>query len=312
MRYFYVFLAVLAILVLLSLLVFLIIRHRRKWAREKVCSLCAEEKIRQLDAAMEPFGFCYVERDDSISSRMYPWQRQMGYCKAYDKNAVAMSMVIDCEPIYFNYGGCRYLIEFWKGQYGCTTGAEIGIYVNQEGDFEKPAEELFYECVSDKERLPLSFKLIKDGKIVLKRRAVHWWLTGFLVGMYAKPEELTLKAEVSFPDFGMCNAFYEGLLRAGYERREICVERQTVCFSFRKPHTRQYYQHSWIRSCRRKWTMRRNRRNCKLYCRVTRGFDSTLNRLTFLGYCFPVLYHIMIKLGMKGSRCKRCGRKKRC
>lgn len=308
MRYFYVILAVLVILLLLALLAFFIIRHRKKCARKKVCSTCVEEKIRQLDAALEPFGFCYEERDDSISSRMYPWQRQMGYCKAYDKMAVAMDMVIDCEPIYFDYEGCRYLIEFWKGQYGCAAGAEIGIYVNQEGDFDKPAEELFYECASDKERLFLSFELVKDGQIVLKRQAVHWWLTGFRPGMYSKPEELTLKVGVSFPNPSMCSAFYEGLLRAGYECRELCVKRLTVFFSFRKPHTRQYYQGFKIRSWWRRQIMRRNRYSCKCYCKVTRGFDSTLNRITFLGYCFPVLYHVMIRLGMKGSRCKRCRR----
>ena len=34
------------------------------------------------------------------------------------------SAIIDCEPIYFSYGGKRWLIELWKGQYALTTGAE--------------------------------------------------------------------------------------------------------------------------------------------------------------------------------------------
>lgn len=305
MRYFYVVLAVLGIL-LLALLVYFIIRHRKKSARKKVCSMCREEKICKLDVLLEPFGFCYVEQDDSISSRMYPWQRQMGYCRAYDKTAIAMNMVIDCEPIYFDYGDDRYLLELWKGQYGCAAGTEIGIYVNREGDFEKPAEELFYECVSDGERLPLSFELMKDKKTVLRRRAVHWWLTGFRVGMYARPEELTLRARISFPDAHMCSAFYKGLLRVGYEPEEICVERLTVCFCFGKPHTPQYYQDSAIRQWRRRQVMRGNKRSCRRYCRMTKGFDSTLNRISFLGYCFPVLYHFIIGLGMK-NRCGKCG-----
>mgnify|MGYP000621142798 CR=1 FL=1 len=29
---------------------------------------------------------------------------------------------------YFDYQGKTWLLEFWKGQYGINTGAEIGIY----------------------------------------------------------------------------------------------------------------------------------------------------------------------------------------
>lgn len=306
MRYFYVILAVAGIFFLIMLLACLFIWHRRYCARKKVCTIGTEEKIAKLNAALEPFGFYYEKADDSISSGMHPWQRKMGYCKAYDETAVAMNIVIDCEPIYFNYGSRRYLLEFWKGQYGCTTGAEIGFYVNRDRDFDKPAEELFYECVNDEERLPLSFMLIKDEKVILQRNAVHWWLTGFRVGMYTQPEELTLRVGVSFPNLGMCSAFYEGLLRAGYGRKEIYVDKHTVFFSFGKPHTKQYSP----KVLRRKWVMRGNRHSCRLYCRMTQGFDSTLNRITFLGYSFPLLYRIMIRLGVK-SRYFKYHRQKR-
>ena len=39
-----------------------------------------------------------------------------------------MGMIIDCEPVRFYYGGKKWLIELWKGQYGMTTGCEIGVY----------------------------------------------------------------------------------------------------------------------------------------------------------------------------------------
>lgn len=289
------FLAVPAALVLGALMVYLLLWHRIRRAQKKVYSLSTGEKANRLNAALEPFGFCYEEGDDSISSGMYPWQRQMGYCKAYDETAMAMNIVIDCEPIYFNYGSRRYLLELWKGQYGCTTGAEIGIYVNREGDFEKPAEELFYDCVEDEERLFLSFNLIRNEEVILRRQALHWWLTGFLPGMYTEPEELTLKAGISFPNLGMCSAFYEGLLRAGYGRKEIHVEKHTVFFSFGKPHARQ----AAYKGLFRKWIRKCNRYHCSIYCKITKNFDTTLNRITFLGYSFPFLYRILIRLGVK-------------
>ncbi len=301
MRYFYVILAAAGAVLLIVLLLTLLVKLRRRYARKKVCSLCPEEKISRLDKALEPFGFCYEEKDDSISSRMYPWQREMGYFKGYDEAAVAMNMVFDCEPIYFNHAGCRYLIELWKGQYGCTTGAEIGVYVNRSGDFEKSPEDLFYECARDEERLPMRFSLIKNGCVILRRNAVHWWLTGFLAGMFSKPEELVLEAAICFPNPDMRRAFCIGLLRAGYSERDICVENNTVLFSFANPHTKQpRSHHGWYR----RWIMRRNRRNCRRYCRITKCFCSTLDRISFLGYCFPALYRLLIRMGTKCSRGK--------
>lgn len=304
MRCFYVFLAAFAVVAPAALMIYLFLWHRLRRARNKVYSLSAEEKAGRLNAALDPFGFCYEEGDDSISSGMYPWQRQMGYCKAYDEAAMAMNIVIDCEPIYFNCGSRRYLLELWKGQYGCATGAEIGIYVNRDRDFEKPAEELFYECVEDAERLFLNFTLIKNGEVILRRNALHWWLTGFLAGMYAEPEELTLKAEISFPNLRMCSAFYEGLLRAGYGRKEIRVEGYTVIFSFEKPHigqtmNKRRYDKQRLHILYRTWIRKQNQYTCSMYGKLTKNFDTTLNRITFLGYSFPVLYRMLIHLGIK-------------
>lgn len=308
MRYFYIALAVVGIILLIVLILLLLCRLRKRRARKKVCRLSTEEKCRSLNKALTPFGFCYEAGDDSIGVQMYPWQREMGYCRAYDEAAIAMYMVIDCEPVYFNYAGQRYLIEFWKGQYGCTTGAEIGIYVNRSGDFERPAADLFYECVKDEERQPMSFALIRNGKIVLRRSAVHWWLTGFRVGMFSQPQELRLEASVGFPTVGMARAFYDGMLRAGYEPEEIHMEKCTVSFVFDKPRTKQSYRYpNWYRRC----IMRRNRKNCRCYCRITKCFSTTLDRISFLGYCFPLLYRLMIRMGTKCRPRRYCRYKRK-
>ena len=68
-------------------------------------------------------------------------------------------MIIDCEPINFEYNGKKWLIEFWKGQYDLTTGCEIGVYkaVGPDLDMQGFFNGTFYNCVSDEERLQMEF-----------------------------------------------------------------------------------------------------------------------------------------------------------
>jgi hypothetical protein len=78
----------------------------------------------KLAQAVEVAGFDYDPEQDIIFSRMDAVQRRFGY----DASALLMSAVIDCEPIFFDFGGKTWMIELWKGQYGLETGCEIGVY----------------------------------------------------------------------------------------------------------------------------------------------------------------------------------------
>ena len=82
------------------------------------------DKLVDINDDLEPYGFAYDSETDDFYSTMYPWQRQFGYCSLYDEAAPALSLIFDSEPIYFDYKGKHWLIQFWKGQYGVTTGAE--------------------------------------------------------------------------------------------------------------------------------------------------------------------------------------------
>lgn len=282
---------------------------RKKKAAQKVRCLTKEEKESNLDKVLAPFGFAYERSWDCIISRMDSWQREVGYCRQYDEWAPAMNMIMDCEPVYFSYQGRRWLLEFWKGQYGCTTGAEIGLYYN-EGKSKEAPQELFYTCAGDDMRLPMQFVLWKDGKRILERNGVHWWLTGFLPGEYSKAEQLKMEVCICFPNQEMRNAFYEGLLRAGYLPEEICVERLGVCFVFDRPQTG---QPSRFGRCYRFWISLKNCRYCSWYLKATDCFQSTLDRISFLGYCFPRLYRRLICPGMRYNRkrLEKCRRKRR-
>ena len=310
MRYFYAALIAAAVLLAVILVVVLCVQLRRKWAYRKLAGMTSEKKIEELDEALTPFGFRYQCRGDLITSGMYPWQREMGYCRQYDEAAPLMNMIFDAQPVYFDYNGARWLVELWKGQYGCTTGAEVGLYVNRSAERSAGASDLFYECAGDEDRLNMQFRLWKNGVLLMERGGLHWWLTGFRVGEYSLPRELFMEVTLYFTDMMMRNAFYEGALRAGYKQSEIRVDQHSVTLLFDRPKTAQHFSCSalYIR-----WVSWWNRRYCRLYCKVTGMYHSALDRILYLGYCFPLLFHRMKKLGMRCTprKLRRYSRRKR-
>ena len=117
----------------------------------------------------------------------------------------------------------HWMIEFWKGQYGITTGAEVGIYVEKERGREEDPADVFYQCVSQEEELPVSMILYKNGKRIFRREKRHWWLTGFFLGEFSWPSELMLEVSLTFPDMEMLEAFLEGCYRAGYRQEDLHI-----------------------------------------------------------------------------------------
>ncbi|MDR0818688.1 MAG: DUF4474 domain-containing protein, partial [Oscillospiraceae bacterium] len=150
----------------------------------------------QLNALLDDAGFAYERDGDYFYSLRNCWQRECGYCKLYDEGCRELYMITDAEPIEFTYDGKRWLIEFWKGQYGITTGAEIGIYRTEREDISSPDfTGTFYEAIPDAEMMPMSFTLRKRGRTLLSRSDRHWWLTGFILGEFSQPKSLTMDAE---------------------------------------------------------------------------------------------------------------------
>ena len=269
-------------------------RYRcRKKARELVRTQSEQEKYAQLNQALAPFGFAYSLSKDIFYSLEDAWQRTFGYTKLYDEMAPMMNMIIDCRPIYFEYDHRRWMIEFWKGQYGITTGAEVGIYVENKRSSRRP-EEAFYECVSKEEQLPIYMRLYKNGKLLYQRIESHWWLTGFMLGMFSYPGELMLEAEISFSDQEMQRAFLEGCYRAGYQPDDLYVHCNWVslCVYQGKMSSCSYYG-----SLFRRFVQWQNRRNCRRYQRVTKRFRKTLDKVYYLMKAYPGIFRVLTKTG---------------
>lgn len=145
---------------------------RRRLAIEKVEERTDSQKVKDINEALSLYGFLFDVQQDLVYSHMYPWQRKVGYCRLYDELAPSLNMIIDSEPIYFQYDGRRWLIEFWKGQYGMTTGGEVGVYVTDKEDVDIPGifSGAFYECVSDDDRLQMAYTLKKRIRRSLKEK----------------------------------------------------------------------------------------------------------------------------------------------
>lgn len=249
-----------------------------------------------LNNDLKPFGFSYYPGQDYFYSIMYGWQSEVGYCQAYDEGSAALSMIIDCEPIYFKYGGKKWLIELWKGQYGMTTGCEIGIYTTTGPNLNIPGvfNGTFYFCAGKEDHLPLSVVLRKNGRELFNRKELHWWLTGFRLGEFSWPSELTVDIEITLKDEVMRDAFIGGLMKTGYSMNEFTVRGNTVSLLYATPHSK---QPSTRTPTIENYMQTNNMRNCEAYNIATKTYNNTVDRLNYVRYAAPKLYHKIINVG---------------
>lgn len=197
--------------------------------------------LAELDEDLKISGYAYDPNQDMFYSIQEPWQKEYGYCRLYDEASAPFGMIVDCEPIYFYYQKKYWLIEFWKGQYDLSCGCEIGVYntrskvKNLAGFFDTT----IYTPCQENEELKLSFTLKKNGRALFRRSEKHWWLTGFRVGLFSNPNELSMDICIKFLDQLMCNEFVKALKGLGYGKNEFVSFGETVYLSYDKPHTKQ-------------------------------------------------------------------------
>ena len=127
---------------------------RREMCKSKIRHMGREEKQKLLSDLTAPFGFLYEPGQDIFVSRRNAWQRKEGYEALFDNLAPNFNMIMDVFPVYFDYRDKTWLIEFWKGQYGINTGAEVGVYHANRLIPKNQRKWVHYNAVSDEE-MPL-------------------------------------------------------------------------------------------------------------------------------------------------------------
>lgn len=286
------------IIVLIFLIVILSIIvgvYRKKRAEKKVAQRTDEEKLRDFRTALNSAGFDYTFSGDYVFSQKDPWQKRMGYTRFYDEAAGTMNMIIDCEPVTFYYDNHYWLIEFWKGQYGMATGAEIGIYIAENEAERKPDyyNGTIYHCVNERDYMDMEFVLYRGGKKLLWRNERHWWLTAFKPGVFSQPGMLQMECSLRFPNYLMLNAFVEGMEKCGYERTELRIHKNVVSFVYGTPKSPQPF----VKKHLGRRIQRQNRRNCARYMYMTRKYERTLDKIDYISYRLPRLFRKLLVVG---------------
>lgn len=248
----------------------------------------------EIDEAIEFTGYAYDPKQDIFYSNIDPWQRKYGYCHLYDELSTPWGMVMDCEPMFFKYDNKRWMVSVWKGQYDLTTGCEIGIYEKEDGfHLLELLTGTFYKCASDEDMLQMSCTLKKNGETMFTREDTHWWLTGFVLGEYTEPHELTMDVNINFKDEAMAKAYVNALMKAGYLGKEITLDGSSVSFCFDKPRTRQPLTREKTFESIIQW---KNKLMCDKYQEITKGYNNVNDKLNALKEQAPYLYNKITKL----------------
>jgi hypothetical protein len=140
----------------------------------------------------------------------------------------------------------------------------------------------------------MSFAFRKNGNLLFTRSGYHWWLTGFKLGEFSKPSELTMDIVMDLYDRKMANAFVEALRKAGYKENEYEVQGRRVMVRFDKPHTNQ----PLTRTAFTDYLMQRNNESlCNSYNYLTQEYTDTLDKLEIVRNEQPGMYNKAIHLG---------------
>lgn len=260
-----------------------------------------------LDNIIAGAGYAYDPEQDIFYSIMNPWQREMGYCRLYDEAAAPLGMIVDCETIYFEYEGKQWLIEFWKGQFDLVTGCEIGVYNTREPELNIPGffSGSFYEAAHEDDLLDMSYVLYKNGEKLFEREDKHWWLSGFKLGEFSEPSELSADISITLKDENMRDAFVDGLIEAGYLEEEISIDNNTVSLRFDKPRTAQPLSRTAVTD----WVIqRKNELLCNTYRDITKDYTNLRDKMRVIQQGVPNIYLKILNMGKNRSQFKAYNR----
>jgi hypothetical protein len=197
--------------------------------------LCNQTLLAGFEEMADVAGFIYDEGQDIYISRADATQRVLGYNKLFDFFSPLGNMIIDTEPVVFNYDKTTYMIEIWKGQYYASTGAELGIYT---------WNGIAWDAVKNEDMLPMAYTLKRKERALFYRQDRHWWLTGFFPGVFSDPDDLVMEdIYIEFKTTQMRDAFLGALLALGYNSRDDKItapkEDKIIIFTFSDPKSEQ-------------------------------------------------------------------------
>ena len=296
----------LTIFVFVTLFFVLFFHYKKKKIFKRLCALSWQEKCCLLDDICAPMGYRFDCPQSLFSTRLDAWQKDFGYTYAFDRFAPHFNMVFDSQPVYFDYGGRTWLIEFWKGQYAITTGCEIGIYHADEIIPAEARKKTLFKVVDEKEMLEMSFSLRKENSSLAAFEERHWWLTAFVMGIFTRPKDLCMDISLIFPNCDMLSAFVSAMVDLGYTSQNMSVCGHRINFTF---------AHSYTDRCNlfcrftRSFSLWRCKILCKLYNRMVHSLTGTADQLLYLYFYLPSAFRRVFQLHVRNRKSRKRQRK---
>ncbi|MBQ7943208.1 MAG: DUF4474 domain-containing protein [Lachnospiraceae bacterium] len=287
---------IIAIMILLPIFFIILLQFKKKRNIKKVNSLSIYEKNELLDSFAKPFGFLYEPSEDIFATRLDAPQKLFGYTSFYDLSAPYFNMIFDYETIYFDYNSRTWLIEIWKGQYGISTGCELGIYCADTIIPPNEHKSELFHAVDANDMLDISLQLIRfdnqgnSYNEIASQTKKHWWLTIFKPGIYTKPENLTLNIAIQFKNRAMLRSFYESFIQT-LPHISCKINGLTLYFTFKE--SKRHY--TIFRNFVRRIALASCRLFCFLYNFITRPFKSCGNKILYLYYYLPFIIKWLFK-----------------
>jgi hypothetical protein len=240
----------------------------------------------------------YYKKKDFYSSSPDNWQSALGYCSLYDDAAPFLGIIVDSEPIAFNYENKKWLIQFWKGQYGISTGFEVGIFTSDREEIIIPETFTghFYEHAENSSCFHINTAIYKNGSLLIEHQGMRSYLNGYRPGIFSYPEELALFISITFPTISMTKAFVAGLLTTGYESHEIHTLGKTAAFTFSIPKTPQPLTKTSITTY---LVQKHNRRLCASYQFLTLYDKHAYDKFYNIRSSNPDIYAELLQMGRK-------------
>lgn len=294
-------LCIVGILLLLPIIRFILLREKCK---RKILRMDREEKIKKLSFLAKPFGFSYDGAQDVFVSRVDAWQRKEGYEALFDQLASKFHMILHDYPVYFDYQGKTWLIEFWKGQYGIHAGGEAGVYHANRLIPKEQQKLIHYNAVSDEEMPLIGLCIEKNGNKIFSKKEHHWWMAAFQTGTFSQPKDITLYASLTFHNSEAAKAFFEGLKAAGYPKESRRIQRNRVSVTFGRQEGSLWEGQNQSGKRYRNMAQHWNRFYCRMYLFLTRPFTDTPDRLLFLYEQLPGCLKRLLSLRSFGRKAR--------
>lgn len=295
----------LTIFIFVTLFFVILFHFKKKKILKHLCQMSEQEKCQLVDAICSPMGYRFDCNQEIVSTRLDAWQKDFGYTYAFDRFAPHFNMVFDAQPVYFDYGGKTWLIEFWKGQYGITTGCEIGVYHADEIIPVNARKKTLFKVVDEHEMLEMSFSLRKETTSLAAFEERHWWLTAFVMGIFTRPKDLYMDIGLTFPNCDMLSAFVRAMMDLGYTERNMSIYGRRITFTFARSFTDRC---SLFCRFTRRFALWRCKVLCKLYNRMVRPLSDTADQLLYLYFYLPSAFrrafglHVRNRKGRKRQR----------